>query len=245
MSIFKNDLVSATKNIEINGNKITFNLMYSKKAQMPMVIIQLHGGFGFPSDVTESLDLVAYAKAGFVCLQIKYPNDNTKAISLNADVAEVHDLAGWAKQQWPRMKGLFLIGVSRGGFVAYHVLADPIALGVDKTVVCCGPTDLTLLRKTTSMPKRTLDRLWPYLNWANSETVSSPIYYAKEIAKYPLYMAYGVKDTIIPIEQGRRMWGEILMTPCNLKSEFKEYPVGHGLANNEMVQGDIIRWLLS
>jgi dipeptidyl aminopeptidase/acylaminoacyl peptidase len=242
MSIFKNDLVSVVKTINVGGNSITFSLTYSKKNQIPWIILYLHGGFSFVPDGKEYQDLSAYARAGFVCLAIKYPADDSKAITLNADVAEVHDLAYWAKQQWPKMKNLFLVGVSRGGFVAYHTLTDMIALGVDKTVVCCAPTDLTLLRKTTAMPKPTLDRLWPYLNWANSEVVSSPIYYAQEVGKHPIFMGYGKNDFIIPIAQGNLMWKA--MQPAHPKSVYKEYQEGHGLANNEQVQKEIMSFLI-
>jgi dipeptidyl aminopeptidase/acylaminoacyl peptidase len=242
MNPFKNDLVSVVKTINVGGNSITFSLTYSKKNQVPMVIIYLHGGFSFVEDGKEYQDLSAYARAGFVCLGIKYPEDDTKNIGLLKDVIEVYDLWGWAKKQWPRAKGIFLVGVSRGGFVAYHALADYPRSLFDKGVVCCGPTDLTLLRKTTAMPKPTLDRLWSYLNWANSEIVSSPIYYTKTIGAGPLYMAYGVKDTIIPIEQGRRMWKA--MQPSNPKSVYKEFNEGHGLANNAGIQKEIMGFLL-
>ena len=208
MSILKSDLISEIKTVKLDGNSITFSVTYSKKSQMPYVIILLHGGFNFPSDATKELDMVSYARAGFICLGIKYPENNTKNISLPKDVAEVIDLAEWAWAHWPKLKGLFLIGVSRGGFVAYHALSkfqDGYSM-FNKTVVCCGPTDLPDLKKTTMIPQATLKKMWPYFNWANNEISSSPTHHAKAISKHPLFLAYGKKDMIVPIAQGNLMW---------------------------------------
>ncbi len=246
------DLVYGVKTIEIDGNKITGNFCYSKKNQIPYGIIYCHGAFDFVPDAIQYKDLTRYALEGYICFGIKYEVEGIENCNLMMDTKEVCDAARWMKKQFPKMKAIYLIGVSRGGFVAYHTM---IQYGdwFGGCIVCVGPTNLPVLEKTTVLQKDILDKTMKYFAFSGGDKeLSSPTYYAEALSKKPLFLVYGELDNTVPDHirspleerQGEYLWTFIRRyANINPKSDYIRLLKDHGLAHDEETQNYILTWL--
>ncbi|MBM4341336.1 MAG: hypothetical protein FJ110_17540 [Deltaproteobacteria bacterium] len=224
----------------IHGNRIR-GIEYVPKTPTPdLGIVYLRGGFE-PISLKEDYKDVKYlASIGFRVFVLSYEGEfqGLRGISLLQDTKDAADAATWMRA-FRFVKEVGLIGVSRGGFAAYHAFAQYQG-HFSKLACLVAPTDLKLFREgdpEKKIPKTTIfpalmERMWPYFVFTGDEKTSSPIYYAEKMRNKPLLLIYGSQDTIVPKEHGEIMRDAIRspnVTYILLDDD-------HGLAREEVTQ---------
>ncbi len=222
---------------EVEGNSISAYLYIPKplKNWNGQAIVILHGAFHL-AGYKDYEDAKAYANMGFGILLLKY--DNEKSIDLVKDRKEVLDAVKRFREKYPQIKKLNLMGVSRGGFVAFHVWL--VASGLfDKAAILVAPAHLPSMRE--SLVKNGLwkhiEPYWSYFHFPGDEETSSPVHYIPAMREGSLMVFYGLKDNTVPADQGERLakaWGLVK------GKNFLTFNYGHGLAREKDVQ-EIIR----
>lgn len=246
-----------------NGNKISGIFFPAKKNFAGSAIVYCHGGFGGTGDASGYVDAIKYAEAGFPVFLIKYENEGTRGINLPKDVDEVGDGAKALKEFLKKINRLFLLGVSRGGFVAYHVMAKYNSI-FDGCIIHAAPTDLTtwvpIAERLKAIPEVKMeDEIKPYFTWLKTQDnplfKSSPIAYIHELRKKPMSLNYGIQDLIVPDKnskvdskywQGEPMYRALVSAPDIVKRHsYKVWDLGHGLAMNNSVIKYNIDWMVN
>ena len=224
----------------INGNRIRGIEYIPKTPNLDLGIVYLHGGFG-PISIKDDYKEVKYlASIGFQVLVLSYQREfhGIRGMSLLQDTKEAADAACWMKT-FRLVRNVGLMGVSRGGFTAYHTFVQ-YQDDFSKLACLVAPTDLNILRegdaerqipKTIIHPKL-LDKMWKYFVFTGDEHTSSPIYYAERLRNKPLLMIYGSQDTIVPKGQGEIMRDAIHSPNCL----YRLLDHGHGLTKEEDTQ---------
>ena len=206
----------------INGNTIRGIEYIPKTPNLELGIVYLHGGFGPVSTKDEYKDVEYLASIGFQILVLSYEEEfrGIRGMSLLQDTKEAADAASWMRT-FRFVKNVGLMGVSRGGFTAYHTFIQ-YQDNFSKLACLAAPTDLNILRegdaekkipKTIIHPKL-LDRVWKYAVFTGDENTSSPIYYAERLRNKPLLMIYGLQDTMVPKGHGEIMRDRINSPNC-------------------------------
>ena len=227
----------------IHGNVIR-GMEYVPKTPNPdLGIVYLHGGFAPVSTKDEYKDVKYLASLGFQVLVLSYEGEfrGMRGMSLLQDTREAADAASWMKT-FRFVKNVGLMGVSRGGFAAYHTFIQ-YQDHFSKLACLAAPTDLNIFKEgdagkkipKTGMPPRLLRGMWKYFVFTGDEDTSSPIYYADRLRNKPLLMIYGLQDTIVPQGQGEIMRDRINSPNCIYISLDHD----HGLAREE----DTLKWV--
>jgi dipeptidyl aminopeptidase/acylaminoacyl peptidase len=206
----------------MNGNLIRGIEYIPKTANQALGIVYLHGGFR-PISTKDAYKHVEYlASIGFRILVLSYEGEFRvrRGMSLLQDTKEAADAASWMKK-FRFVKNVGLMGVSRGGFAAYHTFIQ-YQDHFSKLACLAAPTDLNILREgdaekkipKTGIPPNLLETMWKYFVFTGDENTSSPIYYAERLRNKPLLMIYGLQDTIVPKGQGEIMRDRINSPNC-------------------------------
>jgi dipeptidyl aminopeptidase/acylaminoacyl peptidase len=221
-----NDLFSGVKKKKvyeiINGHIIRGVEYIPKKPNPDLGIVYLHGGFEPISIKDEYKDVKYLASIGFQILVLSYEEEfmGIRGVSLLQDTKEAADAANWMKK-YRFVKNVGLMGVSRGGFVAYHTFIQ-YQDHFSKCACLVAPTDLHILREgdaerkipKTEINPKVLDRMWKYFVFTGDENTSSPIYYSEKLRNKPLLLIYGSQDMIVPEGQGEIMRDKINSPNC-------------------------------
>lgn len=224
----------------IHGNRVR-GIEYIPKTPNPdLGIVYLRGGFEPISVKVDYKDVEYLASIGFHVFVLSYEGEfqGIRGMSLLQDTKEAADAASWMKT-FRFVKNVGLIGVSRGGFAAYHAFVQ-YQDHFSRLACLVAPTDLNLLREgnvekkipKTKIHPLLLDRMWRYFVFTGDENTSSPIHYAEKMRNKPLLMIYGSQDTIVP-----KGHGEIMRDAIN--SPHATYLLldhDHGLAKEEDTQ---------
>lgn len=233
----------------IQGNRIRGVEYIPRTPNADLGIVYLRGGFE-PLSLREDYQDVEYlASIGFRIFVLSYEGEfqGIHGMSLLQDTKEAADAAVWMKTIRD-VKQVGLMGVSRGGFAAYHAFAQ-YQEHFSRLACLVAPTDLTLLREGNAekkIPKTKihpllLERMWKYFVFTGEEKTSSPIYYAEKMRNKPLLMIYGARDTIVPKGHGEIMRDAIHSPDCT----YVLLDHDHGLTKEEDTRKWVGRFFLT
>ncbi len=233
----------------IHGNRIRGIEYIPKRPNPDLGIVYLRGGFEPLSIKEDYKDVEYFASIGFHIFVLSYEGEfqGIRGMSLLQDTKEAADAASWMKT-FRFFKNVGLIGVSRGGFAAYHAFVQ-YQDHFSRLACLVAPTDLNLLREgdaENKIPKTKihpllLDRMWKYFVFTGDEKTSSPIHYAGKMRNKPLLMIYGSQDTIVPKGHGEKMRDAIHSPHCT----YILLDHDHGLAKEEDTQKILRKFFLS
>jgi dipeptidyl aminopeptidase/acylaminoacyl peptidase len=187
----KPELVSGV----INGNTVKGEL-YRSPTPNGKGIVYCHGGF---ANVLTA-DIQCYVKAGYHLLHVDFENEgNLKESDPNRDIVETHDTSVLLQDK-TGVTDIYLVGVSRGGYVALLTYAHHY-MSFRKVVCYIGPINM----------------FDPPYNWATwgagheGQVEDAKAYFGKHedpywLAKMGVYngmgdrilLLYGEKDPICP-----------------------------------------------
>ena len=112
---------------------------------------------------------------------------------------------------------LYLIGVSMGGYGAWHMAAEHEGTFASIVSICGGS------------PLRTADRF---------NTI------ARKVGQTPVWVFHGAEDRIVPVSESRQLVAALREVKGNVR--YNEYPgVGHNVWLNAMQEPELMPWLLS
>jgi pimeloyl-ACP methyl ester carboxylesterase len=162
-------------------------------------IIYCHGGFANILTDKEFPDVLNYCKNGFTVMVLKFEDDSGNPPDPNRDRIEVKDAATVLRKIVPNLTDVYLVGVSRGGYVALEAFAYfPDAF--KKCVAMIAPTDMenydwSVWRELHGEKEGFIKAAQQYFSEA-----PSPMRLAEE-GKYDgtrMLLLYGGKDRICP-----------------------------------------------
>jgi predicted peptidase len=112
---------------------------------------------------------------------------------------------------------LYMIGVSMGGYGAWHMAAEHRHTFAAFVAICGGS------------PLRTADRF---------ESI------ARRVGQTPVWVFHGAEDRIVPVSESREMVAALKELKGNVR--YSEYEgVGHNVWLNAMKEPELLPWLLS
>ena len=112
---------------------------------------------------------------------------------------------------------LYMIGVSMGGYGAWHIASQHERTFAAIVSICGGS------------PLRTADRF---------ESI------ARRVGQTPAWVFHGADDRVVPVSESRRMVAALKDARGNVR--YSEYEgVGHNVWLNAMKEPDLLPWLLS
>ncbi len=214
--IFLAASVSAEK-IKINVQDCGDYILFSSSGEKNGVyIIYCHGAFGTTNKNYPECKLLA--SRGYTIAAVKY----SKAENLENDIMAVRKV----REQITADK-VFIMGVSRGGFVVLQVfLRDSDSY--DGAIIVAAPTSC----KNWITSALLFEERKKYF-LSGIDAVEN--YY---LIKKPVFLLYGDNDTAVPASQGKMLWEK---NPDLF--EFKTLPCGHGVINDKDAIVLIFRWL--
>ncbi len=104
-------------------------------------IIYCHGGFTNIQNDMEFPDVLNYCNYGFTVLVLKFQDENGHPPDPIRDRIDVKEAATALRKKVPHLTDVFLVGVSRGGYVALEALAY-FPNDFKKVVAIMAPTDI-------------------------------------------------------------------------------------------------------
>lgn len=112
---------------------------------------------------------------------------------------------------------LYLIGVSMGGYGAWHLAAEHAGTFAAIVPICGGS------------PLRTSDRFTSI---------------ARRVGQTPVWVFHGAEDRVVPVTESRQMVAALKALKGNVR--YNEYEgVGHNVWLNVMQEPELLPWLLS
>ncbi|MBD0371895.1 MAG: prolyl oligopeptidase family serine peptidase [Pyrinomonadaceae bacterium] len=112
---------------------------------------------------------------------------------------------------------LYMIGVSMGGFGAWHLAAEQRGMFAAFVSICGGS------------PLRTGERF---------QTI------ARRVGRTPVWVFHGMDDRVVPVSESRQMVAALKALGGNVR--YSEYEgVGHNVWLNVMKERELLPWLLS
>jgi pimeloyl-ACP methyl ester carboxylesterase len=165
-------------------------------------IIYCHGGFANIQKDMEFRDVLNYCHNGFTVLVLKFQDENGNPPDPNRDRIDVKDAATVLRKKVPNLTDVFLVGVSRGGYVALEAFAY-FPNDFKKCVAIVAPTDIenydwTVWRQMHGDKEVLIKAAQKYFT-----QIPSPMRLA-EAGKYDgsrMLLLYGGKDPICPPQQ--------------------------------------------
>ena len=199
------------------------------------LIIYCHGGWGSLEGVTRLKDVDYYVNHGYSVLVVRYDDEFTPAptdLNLYNDIRSVHTALCLL-----RYDRFILMGVSRGGFVAYQAMSG-YWWGLDACVIGGAPSDIEAL--ATFPPVAILFQdpgIKSYFyQWL------SPIKKPTSLNQKPLLIVHGAKDDVIPVSQANDMVTALIGAGGSpVLKIFKD--MGHSLMTKRPVMRYIVKWL--
>lgn len=112
---------------------------------------------------------------------------------------------------------LYMIGVSMGGYGAWHMAAEHAGTFAAFVTICGGS------------PLRTGDRFMSI---------------ARRVGRTPVWVFHGAEDRVVPVSESRQMVAALKELKGNVR--YSEYPnVAHNVWLNVMKEPELLPWLLS
>ena len=122
-------------------------------------------------------------------------------------------------------------------FIAELIAAYPI----DATdITLLGFSQGTILSYAVALSNPGMVRRVVALSGYLNEDIISDGYAANDFGKLAMFVSHGASDQMIPVEWARKVPG--ILSKCGIPVEYKEYPVGHGVAAQNF--HDLKDWLL-
>lgn len=215
------------------------DLITSRTAsQIPVAVVYCHGAFG-EGDAFDYSGVALLADSGFTVCLIRYGLASNIPADTNRTAAAIN---AFKIQGFPYV---FLIGISRGGFVVYSTLQNSLARHfITAAVICVGPTELVSWQQQTSVPQPNLTNIMKYFNWTGDLAQSSPLMNAEQLRDLSMLLVYGQDDKVVPVDQGIRMAASINGPTSRSATLYTLAGAGHNLADDSRVQKLIIAWIL-